>query len=224
MSRTSPKTWPVADALFVEVEIRHPRERQMHIPFEGGPRLVIGSSDQILLAAELIGHLRKMESSLIKRRTIRPKFRRKDDRTLPPLVAPAPASPLAGGVPTFGFTAEPIISEYADHLPLCRQQTILQRLGLHAPRDTLNHWTLQSLELLHPLKVGAKNSLFFGSAWGGELGCVAYTLIENCKCYGLDLRSYLTGAMEALVKHGPCRAAELTPSAIAKGRRLRKAS
>jgi len=139
MSRTSPKTWPVADALFVEVEIRHPRERQMHIHFEGGPRLVIGSSDQIPLAAELIGQLRKMESSLIKRRTIRPKFRRKDGRTLPPLVAPAPASPLPGGVPTFGFTAEPIISKYADHLPLCRQQTILQRLGLHAPRDTLNH-------------------------------------------------------------------------------------
>jgi len=73
----------------------------MHIHFEDGPRLVIGSSDQIPLAAELIAHLRKMERSLIKRRTIRPKFRRKDDRTLPPLVAPAPASPLPGGVPTF---------------------------------------------------------------------------------------------------------------------------
>jgi len=61
MSRTSPKTWPVADALFVEVEIRHPRERRMRIHFEGGPRLVIGSSDQIPLAAELIAHLRDME-------------------------------------------------------------------------------------------------------------------------------------------------------------------
>jgi len=33
----------------------------MHIHFEGGPRLVIGSSDQIPLAAELIAHLRNME-------------------------------------------------------------------------------------------------------------------------------------------------------------------
>jgi len=61
MPRTSPKPWPVADALFVEIEICHPRERQMHIYFEGGPRLVIGSSDQIPLAAELIAHLRNME-------------------------------------------------------------------------------------------------------------------------------------------------------------------
>ena len=34
---------------------------------------------------------------------------------------------------------------------------------------------------IRPLKVGAKNYLFFGSRRGGELGCVAYTLIENCK-------------------------------------------
>jgi hypothetical protein len=38
-----------------------------------------------------------------------------------------------------------------DHLPLYRQQTIFARLGLHAPRDTLNHWNLESLELLRPI-------------------------------------------------------------------------
>ena len=108
--------------------------------------------DQLeLIGQEITELLDYVPASLIKRRTIRPKFRRKDDRTLPPLVAPAPASPLPGGVPTFGLTAELIISKYADHLPLYRQQTILQRLGLHAPRDTLNHWTLQSLELLQPV-------------------------------------------------------------------------
>lgn len=47
--------------MFVEVEISHPRERQMHILFENGPRLVIGHSDQVPLAAELIVHLRKVE-------------------------------------------------------------------------------------------------------------------------------------------------------------------
>jgi len=47
--------------MFVEVEISHPRERQMHILFEDGPRLIIGHSNQIPLAAELIAHLRKME-------------------------------------------------------------------------------------------------------------------------------------------------------------------
>lgn len=60
---SSKKPWPVADVAFVEVQIQHPRERQMHIFFEDGPRLVIGDFDQIPLAAELIRHLRKLEST-----------------------------------------------------------------------------------------------------------------------------------------------------------------
>jgi len=108
--------------------------------------------DQLeLIGQEITEQLDFTPAKVTKRRTIRPKFRRKDDRTLPPLVAPAPASPLPGGVPTFGLTAELIISKYADHLPIYRQQTIFARLGLHAPRDTLNHWNLESLELLRPI-------------------------------------------------------------------------
>ena len=61
MPRKSSKPWPVAEASFVEVEISHLRERKMHIIFEDGPRLVIGDTSQIPLAAELIVHLRKME-------------------------------------------------------------------------------------------------------------------------------------------------------------------
>jgi len=59
----SPKQWPVEDVVFVEVEIQSPRQRQMHVLFENGPRLIIGHSSQIPLAAELISHLRKMDRS-----------------------------------------------------------------------------------------------------------------------------------------------------------------
>ena len=104
-----------------------------------------------LIGQEVTEQLDYIQARLIKRRFIRPKFRRKDDRTQSPLVAAAPASPFPGGVPTFGLTAQLIISKYGDHLPLYRQQNIFQRLGLHAPRDTLNHWTLGSLELLRPI-------------------------------------------------------------------------
>jgi len=40
---------------------RHPRERQMHLLFQNGVRLVIGDSGDIPLAAELIIQLRKIE-------------------------------------------------------------------------------------------------------------------------------------------------------------------
>jgi len=396
--------------------------------------------DQLELIGREVTELLDYEPArLIKRRYIRPKFRRKDDRNLSPVVAAAPLAPLAGGVPTFGLTAELIISKYADHLPLYRQQNIFQRLGLHVPRDSLNHWTLQSLELLRPiaeeihheclnqtylqvdespikelapgtgktrpgyvwafndpcpggsvsyrwqngrarkdfeqalgehagkwsgifqvdgygvypayqsdhtksvelgscfthmrryfvkalearerhaahvvhlfgylyeveehlreikagpalrhairashcaprlklirrylenlksrhlpksligeaityalgqwsgldrylndgrvelcnnlvenairpLKLGAKNWLFFGSRRGGELACVAYTLIANCKRHGIDIREYLIETMRALVERGPDCAAQLTPAAIARARQKQQAS
>ena len=396
--------------------------------------------DQLeLIGQDVTEQLDYEPGRLIKRRIIRPKFRRKDDRTKAPLIAPAPAAPLRSGLPTFSLSAELLISKYGDHLPIYRQQTILQRLGLHVPRDTLNHWTLKSLELLQPiaqaigqevfsksylqldetpikelapgtgktrtgyvwvaydpcprgsviyqwqsgrsrkdfegtlgacgdnwsgifqtdgyvvytayekdhaedialgscmshirrgfakaldarepgaaqvihfisylyqieeqlrqqkaspalrgairashcaprlrllrryleqlksrhlpqslmgkaityalgqwsgldhyltdgrvelcnnliensirpLKIGAKNYLFMGSRRGGELACVAYTLIENCKRHGLPLRDYLMETMKVLVEYGPGRAAELTPAAVAKARRLRKAA
>ena len=396
--------------------------------------------DELELIGQEVTELLDFEpSKLTKRRIIRPKFRRKNDRTQPPLVGPAPPTPLKGGLPTFSLSAQLIISKFADHLPIYRQQAILQRLGLHVPRDTLNHWSLESLELLRPiaeaihqeclsqdylqadetpikqlapgtgktrtsyvwafndpcpdgsisyrwkqgrgrsdfekaladfsgiwkgclqtdgfsvyvsyqrayaelidlgnctthirrgfhdaldlgerdaarvvhlfsylyqieeqlrqkkagpalreavrashcaprlrlirrylkriqsrhlpgsamgkaikyalnqwdgfdcylsdgrvelcnnlienairpLKLGAKNYLFFGSSRGGELACVAYTLIENCKRQGLDLRAYLIEAMKMLVEHGPGCAAELTPAAVARARRMRKVS
>jgi hypothetical protein len=92
-----PKPWSLDEALFVEVEIAHPRKHQMHLFFQNGTRLVITNDSQLPLAAELI------------------------------------------------------ISKFANHLPIHRQQHIFQRLGLHDPRDTLNHWTLESLELLRPI-------------------------------------------------------------------------
>jgi hypothetical protein len=77
---------------------------------------------------------------------------------------------------------------------------------------------------IRPLKLGAKNYLFFGSRRGGELACVAYTLIENCKRHGLDLRGYLMRAMQLLVEHGPGRAAEITPATVARVRRSAQAN
>ena len=68
MPKASTKPWPVAEVTFVEVEIRHPRERQMHLIFEDGPRLIIGSPDQISLAAE------PDPSSREKRGTVFPPF------------------------------------------------------------------------------------------------------------------------------------------------------
>ena len=67
---------------------------------------------------------------------------------------------------------------------------------------------------IRPTKLGQKNWLFLGSERGGELAAIAFTIIENCKRHGRDLRSYLTNTMKTLIEEGPARAADLTPKAL----------
>ena len=68
---------------------------------------------------------------------------------------------------------------------------------------------------IRPTKLGQKNWLFLGSERGGELAAVAFTIIENCKRYRLDLRDYLTSTMKALIERGSASAPSLTPQALA---------
>ena len=104
-----------------------------------------------LIGREVTEQLDYRPGRCLKLLTIRPKFKLKADRNQPPILAPAPAGPLVGGLPTFDLTSELILGKYAFHLPLYRQAEMLKQGGIDIPRDSLNHWTLESLELLRPV-------------------------------------------------------------------------
>lgn len=86
-----------------------------------------------------------------KRRIVRVKFRRKSPRHLPPIVAPAPTTPLVGGLPAAGLLAHLLVGKHIDHLPLYRQAEIFVRHGAGIPRDPIVHWIHQAIALLEPI-------------------------------------------------------------------------
>jgi len=104
-----------------------------------------------LIGREVTEQLDYRPGRCLKLLTIRPKFKLKADRNQPPILALAPAGPLVGGLPTFELTCELILGKYAFHLPLYRQAEMFKQGGIDIPRDSLNHWTLESLELLRPV-------------------------------------------------------------------------
>lgn len=87
-------------------------------------------------------------AKFFRRRIVRVKFRRKLQRHLPPIVAPAPATPLVGGLPAAGLLAHLLVGKYIDHLPLYRQQAIFHRHGIGIPRDLIVHWIQRAICLL----------------------------------------------------------------------------
>ncbi len=78
--------------------------------------------------------------------------------------------------------------------------------------------------LIRPTKLGAKNSMFFGSFEAGTNNALFYTLMANCKSHGLDPEMYLTEVIKRLPHNATVeQAAELTPARFAAARASRAA-
>lgn len=105
---------------------------------------------------ERIGEERTFEvdvtaPQLYKREIIRPKYRLKDDRSVPPLVAPAPARPVSGGYASAGLLAWIAISKYVDHAPLYRLEQMSARWGATISRQSMSDWVEITANWLQPV-------------------------------------------------------------------------
>jgi len=65
--------------------------------------------------------------------------------------APLPAQPIPKSMASPGLLAHITVSKYQDALPLYRQETILQRIGVDIPRATLANWMIRAGTLIQPL-------------------------------------------------------------------------
>ncbi len=67
------------------------------------------------------------------------------------VIAEPPAAPIEKGIPGPGVLAHLVVSKYADHLPLYRQQAIFERHGVQVARTTLCGWVGRVADLLRPI-------------------------------------------------------------------------
>ena len=105
---------------------------------------------------ERIGEERTFEIDLVapqifKREIVRPKYRHKTDRVLPPVVAPAPERAVMGGYASAGLLAWVALSKYVDHVPLYRLEKQSARWGAQIPRQTMADWIRITAEWLEPI-------------------------------------------------------------------------
>ena len=116
------------------------------------PDLVAADPDSFeRIGEEISEQLDYIPAKAIRRVIVRPKFRRKAQRHLPPIVAPAPITPLLGGLPSAALLAFMLVGKYVDHLPLYRLQQIFERAGVGIPRDLIIHWIHRAISLLEPV-------------------------------------------------------------------------
>jgi transposase len=94
------------------------------------------------------------------RETVRPKYVAREDRSLPPVVAPAPVRVADRCLAAPGLLAHLLVSKYADHLPFYRLQTMFwQRQGVFIARQQMVLWVGQCVVLLEAIVVCLKQQL-----------------------------------------------------------------
>jgi len=65
--------------------------------------------------------------------------------------AALPPQPIPKSLASPGLLAHVTVSKYQDALPLYRQETILQRIGVDLPRATLANWMIRAGTLIQPI-------------------------------------------------------------------------
>lgn len=81
------------------------------------------------------------------------------ERTIEPLVTPAPACVLEGVQAGPALLARILVQKYCNHLPLYRQQAIFEREGLFLPRQTMCDWVLASAFQLGPIQQALRKKI-----------------------------------------------------------------
>jgi len=93
-------------------------------------------------------------------RTRRKKYKRKEDRSKPPVVAPAPEPSIPGTLCGPVLMSQLIVDKHLDHLPHYRQSgRILRQSGVELSRGTINAWVHAAAEHLKPVGEVIKCSL-----------------------------------------------------------------
>jgi transposase len=79
-----------------------------------------------------------------------------------------PSLPIVRGKPGPGLLAHVLVSKYADHLPLYRQQQIYAREGVDLERSTLADWVGRSTALLDPLVEALRKDVLESAVLHGD--------------------------------------------------------
>ena len=75
------------------------------------------------------------------------------------ITAPMPDHPIEKCKADVGLLSHIIVSKFADHLPLYRQDGIFEREGVIIPRATQTSWVIQTYEAIRPLEDALKRAV-----------------------------------------------------------------
>ena len=154
VKRRHPGRIPIPEHLErVEIVVDIPEEKKV-CPETGKPLKKIGE--------EVSEKLEYRPGKLLVNVYKRPKYASPDSLAsghVGVITAPMPDHPIEKCKADVGLISHIIVSKFADHLPLYRQDGIFEREGVTIPRGTQTSWVLQVYEAIRPLEQELKTAV-----------------------------------------------------------------
>lgn len=132
---------------------RFPQNLKILIEKTITPEEVLANPDDWkLIGEEHTDELDVIKAQIFWRRTVREKYVHNTNKSLPPVIAPAPLPSIPGTLIAPALAAQIICDKYQDHLPHYRQaQRFRRRHDIDIGRQTLNTWTHAIARHLAPI-------------------------------------------------------------------------
>ena len=186
--RNHPGRIPIPDHLErVEIVIDLPEEQKICTQ-SGQPLKQIGW--------EISEKLEYRPGKLIVNVYKRPKYEATDLEGPGVLVASMPDHPIERCKADVGLIAYLIVSKFADHLPLYRQNGIFAREGVDIPRATQTSWVLQTYEALIPLGEALKKAVLEGEILHTDDSIIPLQVKGRGKVQKARLWAYVRGGTD----------------------------
>jgi transposase len=109
------------------------------------------------------------------------------------ITAPMPDHPIAKCKADVGLIAHVIVSKFADHLPLYRQDGIFEREGVTIPRATQSSWVMQTYEAIQPLEDVLKGAVLESDVLFTDDSIIPLQVKGNGKVKKARLWGYVRG-------------------------------
>jgi len=152
-----------------------------------------------------------------KRLIIRPKYVKCDQRSLPPIVAPAPKRIIENSFASAGLLVAILLGKYADHLPLYRQEQIFKiRHGVQLSRKTMCDWVWSIAHQLAMIYEALRDEIRSSRYIQVDETPVSFQEPGNKKCGTGYLWTYRSAGLGVLFEWFPSRAADCLTKMLSK--------
>lgn len=193
------------------------------IPEDLPVEIVVIEPDEVKANPELwekIGEERSEQLDVVPTRflkiiTIRPKYKKIDDRSVAPVIAPAPKRLIENSYASAGLVLHIILGKYCDHLPLYRQEQIFkQRFGVEISRKTMGGWMHLMANWLSLIYEALRNEIRESGYIQADETYIRYQDPQKDHCPNGYLWAYHSPGAGVLFEWYPSRAAKCIDSML----------